>query len=113
MKLLNKNIIGFLSIILLLSSYDAISQDAQKGDLSVGLNYFINNNKIPYLLVKVKTKVDGKFKPVSDIPLNLFLDKDSAGTLIGKVVTNEKGEATAIIPPTLKNQWKMPKQGNQ
>lgn len=105
MKLLNKNIIGFLSIILLLSSYDAISQDAQKGDLSVGLNYFINNNKIPYLLVKVKTKVDGKFKPVSDIPLNLFLDKDSAGTLIGKVVTNEKGEATAIIPPTLKNQW--------
>ena len=105
MKLLNKNIIGFLSIILLLSSYDALSQDAQKGDLSVGLNYFINNNKIPYLLVKVKTKVDGKFKPVSDIPLNLFLDKDSAGTLIGKVVTNEKGEATAIIPPTLKNQW--------
>jgi len=105
MKLLNKNIIGFLSIILLLSSYDALSQDAQKGDLSVGLNYFVNNNKVPYLLVKVKTKVDGKFKPVSAIDLNLFLDKDSAGTLIGKVVTNEKGEATAIIPATLKNQW--------
>ena len=50
-------------------------------------------------------KVDGKFKPVSDIAVNLSLDKDSAGTLIGKVVTNEKGEATAIIPATLKNQW--------
>ena len=105
MKMLNKKIIGFLSIILLLSSYHALSQDVQKGDLSIGLNYFVNNNKVPYLLVKVKTKVDGKFKPVSDIAVNLSLDKDSAGTLIGKVVTNEKGEATAIIPATLKNQW--------
>lgn len=105
MKLLNKNILGLLSIIFFLSSYDALSQEAQKGDLNVSISYFINNNKIPYLLAKVKTKVDGKFKPVNAIPLNLFLDKDSAGTLIAKVVTNEKGEATAIIPASLKNQW--------
>lgn len=105
MKLLNKQLIGLLSIIFLLSSYNALSQDAPKGDLNVTINYFINNNKIPYLLVRVKTKVDGKFKFVSDINLNLFLDKDSAGTLIGKVVTNVKGEATAIIPASLKNQW--------
>jgi len=105
MKLLNKKIITLLSIVFLLSGYDALSQDAQKSDLNISLSYFLSNNKIPYVLVKVKTKVDGKFQMVSGINLNLFLDKDSAGTLIAKVVTNEKGEATAVIPPSLKNQW--------
>ena len=105
MKLLNKKIITLFSIVFLLSGYDGLSQDAQKGDLNISLSSFISNNKIPYVLVKVKTKVDGKFQMVSGINLNLFLDKDSAGTLIAKVVTNEKGEATAVIPPSLKNEW--------
>lgn len=107
MKLQNKYIFGLLSIVFLLSfDLAAHSQDAQKGDLNVTINYFINNNKVPYLLVKAKTKVDGKFQNVSGINLNLFLDKDSTGTSIGKVITNEKGEATAIIPSSLKDQWK-------
>ena len=105
MKLLNKNIIRCLTIIFLFLGFNAIAQDAQKNDLSVSLSYFISNNKVPYLLVKVKTKVDGKFTPVADVNFNLYLDKDSAGTLINKVVTNAKGEATAVIPPTLKSQW--------
>ena len=105
MKLLNKNIIRCLTIIFLFSGFNAIAQDAQKNDLSVSLSYFISYNKVPYLLVKVKTKVDGKFTPVADVNFNLYLDKDSAGTLINKVVTNAKGEATAVIPPTLKSQW--------
>ncbi len=105
MRLLIKNCIASLSIIFILSSYNALSQDAQKGDLNISLSYFISNNKIPYVLAKVKTKIDGKFQMVSGINLNLFLDKDSAGTLIAKVVTNGKGEATAIIPPSLKNEW--------
>ncbi len=104
MKLLNKNIIGLLSIIFFLSGFNALAQDA-KGDLIVSINYFINNNKVPYLLVKAKTKVDGKFTPVAGISLNLFLDKDSAGTSIGSVVTNAKGEATTIIPASVKSEW--------
>jgi len=105
MKLLNKKLIGLLSIIFLLSSYDGFSQAAEKGSLSVAINYFIDNNKVPYLMVKVKTKVDGKFKNVEGIGLKLSLNKDSAGTLIGKVITNERGEATALIPPSLKKEW--------
>ena len=105
MKLLYKKSIGLVAVILLINSFGAFAQNAQKGSLSIAINYFIDNNKIPYLLVKVKTKIDGRFKPVGDIPLQLFLGKDSAGTLIGKVTTDDKGEASTIIPTSLKAEW--------
>jgi hypothetical protein len=105
MKLLNKKLIGLLSIIFLLSGYNGFSQATPKGDLSIAINYFITNNQVPYLLVKVKTKVNGRFQNVGNIGLKLFLDKDSTGTLIGQVVTNEKGEATTFIPPSVKKEW--------
>jgi hypothetical protein len=106
MKLLNKKPIALLIISLLLSAYNGFSQGAAKGNLSVAISYVTANNKVPSLLVKVKTKVDGRFQNVEGIPLSLFLNKDTAGSLIGKVVTNRKGEASAIIPAALKSQWK-------
>lgn len=104
MKALNKNLIGLLSIIFLLPAFDGFSQ-GDKGSLSVAISYFNTNNKVPYLAVNVKTKVNGRFQPVGGIPLKLFLDKDSTGTLIGTVRTNEKGFATTFIPPSVKKQW--------
>lgn len=106
MKLLNKKPIALLIITFLLSAYNGFSQGAAKGSLSVAVSYVTANNKVPFLLVKVKTKVDGRFQNVEGIPLSLFLNKDTAGSLIGKVVTNRKGEASAIIPAGLKDQWK-------
>ena len=105
MKLPNKIFIGLLAAIFLLSGYKGFSQAAEKGTLSVAVNYYIDNNKVPYLLVKVKTKVNGKFKNVGGIPVKLSLNKDSAGTLIARVVTKENGEAMALIPPSLKKEW--------
>jgi len=90
---------------LVLSGFAGFSQTAEKGDLSIGVNYYITNNRVPYLVVKVKTKVDGRFKNVSDIPLKLYLDKDSTGTFIAKVKTNERGEASAMIPSSVKKEW--------
>ncbi len=105
MKPLYKKLAGLLSIVFLSLSINSFSQDSPKGNLSVAVNYFIDNNTVPYLLVKVKTKVDGRFKPVGNIHLKLFLDKESAGTLIGQVVTNDKGEAVTSIPVTVKGEW--------
>jgi hypothetical protein len=105
MKLPNKIFIGLLAAIFLLSGYKGFSQAAEKGTLSVAIGYYIDNNKVPYLLVKVKTKVNGKFKNVGGIPVKLSLNKDSAGTLIARVVTKENGEAMALIPPSLKKEW--------
>jgi len=56
-------------------------------------------------MVKVKTKVGGRFQNVGGISLKLFLDKDTAGKFIAKVVTNDAGEATTYIPSSLKSQW--------
>jgi hypothetical protein len=105
MKPLNKISSVIIAIGCLLVGYNGFAQAPAKGDLSLGVNYFITNNKVPYVLVRVKTKVDGRFQMVAGIPVSLFLDKDSAGTTIGKVVTNEQGEATALIPTSLKKQW--------
>jgi len=105
MKTLSKNIAALLAIILLLSGYNCFAQGAAKGDVSITLNYFLVNNQVPYLVVRAKTKVDGRFQPVSGISVKLFLDKDSAGTFIGKVVTNNKGEAAAFIPASAKAEW--------
>jgi hypothetical protein len=105
MKPLHKILIGLLSITFLLPAYNGFAQASQKGDLSIAINYFSDNNHIPYLVVKVKTKVNGRFQTVGGIGLKLFLDKDSAGTLIANMTTNEKGEATALIPPSLKKEW--------
>ena len=105
MKPLNKTITALLSVMFLFTQYSGFAQGATKGDVSVTLNYFVINNQVPYLLVRAKTKIDGKFQPVAGIELKLFLDKDSAGTIIGKVITNKKGEASAIIPVTVKTAW--------
>ena len=106
MKLLHKIFRGSLFVIFLLSGYNGFSQAADKGTLSIAINYFVNNNQAQYLTVKVKTKVDRKFRNVEGIGLKLFLNKDSAGTMIGKVITNEEGEAVLIIPFSLGKEWK-------
>ncbi|MEO8884991.1 MAG: hypothetical protein ABI367_02940 [Mucilaginibacter sp.] len=105
MKPLNKIFYVIIATAYLLAGGHGFAQAPAKGDLSLGVNYFITNNQVPYVMVRVKTKVDGRFQTVAGIPMTLFLDKDSVGTTIGKVVTNEQGEATAFIPPSLKKQW--------
>lgn len=105
MKPLNKIVASLLSVALLTAGYNGFSQGAQKGDLSVNLSYFNVNNRIPYVMANVKSKINGRFQPIGGIPLKLYLDKDSTGTLIGKVVTNEKGVAWANIPPSVKKEW--------
>ncbi|HZY38281.1 MAG TPA: hypothetical protein VFE53_16605 [Mucilaginibacter sp.] len=105
MKPLNKILAGSLFLVLLLQAYNGFSQGADKGSLSITVSYYVANNKIPSLGVKVKTKVKGKFQNVGGIALGLFLDKDTATNLVGKVVTDEHGEAYTNIPPSLKKQW--------
>ena len=85
--------------------FSVFAQDSTKNELVMNLGYFMNNNKIIYLMVNTKTKIDKKFQPVKGMIVNLYLDNDSAGNFIGKVVTNEKGIAKAIIPVALKDLW--------
>lgn len=103
MKRLNKNIIVLLTLVFLLPCYYGLAQE--KGDLSVALSYYIKNNQVPYVKVAVKTKIDGRFKPVEGISLNLFLGSEGTANKIGTVITGEKGDGIAFIPQSLKKLW--------
>ena len=82
-----------------------MAQDSTASELNISLRYFMYNNKIPYMLVNTKTKVDGKFQPVKNMVLNIYLDSIAPPNLVGKVNTNNKGDAQAVIPISLKQQW--------
>src|ERR1700722_1323061 len=105
MKRANKILSGALFLVFLFSVLNSNAQTAGKGSLSIAVSYYVSNNKIPSLGVKVKTKVNGRFQNVGGIGLSLFLNKDTALNLIGNVVTNDHGEAYANIPSSLKKQW--------
>lgn len=82
-----------------------MAQDSTASELNISLRYFMYNNKIPYMLVNTKTKVNGKFQPVKNMLLNVYLDSIATPNLVGKVNTNNKGDAQAVIPISLKQQW--------
>src|SRR5579872_6003067 len=109
-RLINSIYAGALSLLLVsMGTSSAYSQDATKSPLVVNLAYYSINNQIPSLTVIAKTKIDGKFQPVGGMEVKLYLDKDSTGKglgFIGKVVTNDKGQAGAIINPALAPVWK-------
>ncbi len=109
MKPQNKQRSTVLAIVLLLANFHAFAQAVDKNSVSLGVNYFAANNTIPYVLVRAKSKIDGKFKPVANIAVAVYLDTTSAATLIGKVLTNNKGEAVTLIPPSLKAKWQQSK----
>jgi hypothetical protein len=106
MKWKNKNkIVAAVLALLAASPFSATAQDSTKKELVVIIGYFVNNNKVTWLMVNTKAKIDKKFQPVKEVTVNLYLDKDSAANLVGKVTTNENGVAKAIIPPALKAAW--------
>ena len=106
MKRKNKNKIVVAALALLVAGpFSAIAQDSTKKGLVVNIGYFVNDNKITWLMVNAKTKIDKKFQPVKDVTINLYLDKDSTANFVGKVTTDERGVAKAIIPSALKALW--------
>lgn len=100
MKKLNKVTFIFL-VLFLTGSKEILAQNT----LKVSFKYFMFNNKIPYLTIQTKTKTDGKIKSVPDIAMSVYMDAVSPKNLVGKVTTNNLGDALAVIPKDLKQLW--------
>jgi hypothetical protein len=98
---INRPIIALFALVI---SNSSVAQVAPK-HLILTPGYFMNDNKVVYITVNSKTKVEKKFQPISGITVNLYLDSTSPATLISKVTTDEKGMAKAIIPPSFKAGW--------
>jgi hypothetical protein len=90
-----------------LISIASVAQTAAKNDLLLSLGYFNNNNQTQYLSAKAKTKIDGKFQMVAGINLSFYITNDSSSAnLLGKAVTDGKGNAYLLIPPAAQTEWK-------
>lgn len=84
------------------------AKEVEKKDLTIDLAYYAYNNEAPYIVATAKTKDGRKFIPVSDINVKFFLEKDSAGNMLGQLgsfKTNEQGKAIAIVTPAMKDIW--------
>ena len=108
---------NFFTSILILGILISVSsmlsaQDSTKNDLLVNVSFHNDNNEMAYVTVQAKTKIKGKFQMVNGAAFQVFLDKDSAGYEIGKLVTDSKGEASAYLQPTLQQQWNSLSQHN-
>jgi len=98
-----------ISILLLAAFFagavNVLAQDSTKKELVVNVGYYMTNNKMVYLIVNTKTKIDKKFQQVKNSIINLYLDSAAENNLIAKVTTDETGKAKAILPPGLKTAW--------
>ncbi len=97
--------LAFLLVALVASLHSFAQDEPAKKPLIVKINYLLVNNKVPYISVKVRTKIDKKVVNVKGLEVRLLLDKDSAGCEIGKVVTNYFGEGVLPLPASLKDPW--------
>jgi hypothetical protein len=85
----------------------SMAQAPAKNDLMLSMGYYNTNNQTQYIAVKAKTKIDGKFQMVPGISLRFYITNDSStSNLLGKAVTDSKGNAYLLIPPAAKSEWK-------
>lgn len=102
MKKTSQQLIAFL--LLLTISLSAFAQ-VEKNSLSLSISYYNSNNQTQYLVAHAKSKIDGKFQMIPNIPVSFYIGSKTPETLIGKGVTNEKGDALVFIPASAKDEW--------
>jgi hypothetical protein len=105
MKWKKRNKIYFLVCCFLAGTLTIFSQETEKSALSLNLSYFVRNNSSQYLVAIAQTKIEGRFHPVKDIEVSIFLDSIAQENLVGKAKTDETGKAKAFLPISLKELW--------
>ncbi len=83
----------------------ANAQETEESPAILELKYFLPENKLPYINVITKKKVGRKFEPVKAVTVNVFLTAVSDSNLLGKVVTDNLGNARISFPASLKTAW--------
>ncbi len=87
------------------TAVEATEKDSTRPEMSLTVGYFMQDNKLIYLLVNTKAKIDKKFQPVKNTAVRLYLDKEEDSSFIGKVTTDKNGLAKAMIPVSLQSEW--------
>ncbi len=80
-------------------------QEAEKKPLRLSLAYHQQNDQLPIIKVTAKSKTGKKFEPVDSVLVNLFFGDETAEGFIGRVRTNDYGEASLSLPDKFKESW--------
>ena len=96
----------WLPVLLLLAfANKTIAQDSSAHELILNISFYMPNDKIPYLKVSAKEKVERKLIPQKNITGNVYIGEQTETSLLGKVNTNDKGEAIVYVPSSFKSIW--------
>lgn len=104
MKLL-KNKYKLVTVLFLLTVVVAKAQDSVTHELLLNLNYYMPNDKVPYLKVIAREKVERQFIPQQNIVTTVYFGEKSEANLLGKITTDKKGEGKLYIPSSFKTLW--------
>ena len=81
------------------------AQESEPRQLILDVSYYMPADKIPYLKVSAKEKIERKFIPLKDIPANVYMGEESENSLLSKIKTDSKGESRVYIPASFKTNW--------
>jgi len=74
------------------------STEVEKPDLSLSFRYLKANNKTKILEATTKAKIDGAWQILPGIKLSFYRDAEEEANLLGKMVTDDRGLASFILP---------------
>lgn len=96
----------YVVCIVIMPTFLMAQNTAEKPTLILTLKYYNDNNLTHHLLAQAKSKIDGKFQNIANVPLKFYITNDTEkSNLIGSAITNGKGEAIIVIPASAKQQW--------
>lgn len=98
-QLSNKYIAFFLrvsiSVIFCLTILSSYAQDKEKIYMSMGYKQVVNEYRL--VEVTIRTRVDGKFKPIQDAPIEIFMETEDDEILLASINSDKNGLASLVI----------------
>lgn len=82
------------------------AQAVEKKTLVLGVKYYNDNNISQHLVIEAKSKIDGKFQKIGNIPVKVFINNENdKNNFIGTGTTTERGELLLLVPASAKTEW--------
>lgn len=82
-----------------------LAQEVEESPVNLSLQYYLPENKVPFIKVITNKKQGRQFEPVKGIAVNVYLGEVNENRLMGNVVTASNGEARVAFPAFLKTSW--------
>jgi hypothetical protein len=101
--------INYIAFVFFICSFFSISVSAQKkedpGREYISLRYYNVNNNIQYLVLSSQVRKNNQVRPQPNKVYDVYMQSSDPSNFIGKIKTDARGDANAVIPPALKALW--------